>query len=110
MLQRHADARKELVRTPILTLDYPSHTRYSFVFVMVQHVTGRGGLGNISPSRSRSKSKGPAAFHASGRGGAGNMHPGSSDPEQIDIDDDEERLMHHTHTNGVCVPFLFSVP
>jgi len=29
------------------------------------------------------------------------MHPGSSDPEQIDIDDDEERLMHHTHTNGV---------
>ena len=38
------------------------------------------------------------------------MHPGSSDPEQIDIDDDEERLMHHTHTNGVCVPFHFSVP
>jgi len=65
------------------------------------HVTGRGGLGNISTphSRSRSRSQGPA-FHSSGRGGVGNIQHGAIDPERVDIQDDEERLKR-THMNGV---------
>lgn len=73
VLQRHAEARKEL------------------------HVTGRGGIGNIS--RSRSRSKGPA-FHSSGRGGAGNILHGTGDAERVDIQDEEERLKH-AHTEGI---------
>ena len=41
------------------------------------------------------------------------MHRGTSDPEQIDIDDDEELLIHthaYTHTNGVWVHFSFPSP
>jgi len=67
------------------------------------HVTGRGGLGNIStsPSRSRSRSKGPA-FHSSGRGGAGNIQHGTGDPEQLDVQDDEERLItRHVHPDQI---------
>jgi hypothetical protein len=60
-------------------------------------------MGNISTSksRSRSRSQGPI-FHSSGRGGAGNIQHGAGDPERIDIRDDEERL-EHTHPYVVYV-------
>jgi len=73
VLQRHADAREEVV------------------------VSGRGGFGNIS--RSRSRSKGPA-LHSSGRGGAGNIQHGLGDPDQADILDSQERL-NHAHAEGI---------
>lgn len=75
VLQRHAEARKDV------------------------QVSGRGGLGNIAKSRSRSRSQGPA-FHSSGRGGVGNIQHGTGDPEDADIQDDEERLKH-THPDGI---------
>jgi len=75
VLQRYADAREEV------------------------HVTGRGGLGNISTSRSRSRSKGPG-LHSSGRGGAGNILHGYGDPEVAEILDDKERLKH-AHAEGI---------
>jgi len=75
VLQKYADARDEV------------------------HVTGRGGLGNISGSRSRSRSKGPG-LHSSGRGGAGNIMHGLGDPEIAEILDDKERLKH-VHADGI---------
>ncbi|KAF8126150.1 hypothetical protein EV363DRAFT_595678 [Boletus edulis] len=64
------------------------------------HSSGRGGTGNISGSRSRSR--GPAVVHSSGRGGAGNIHVGSS--LKSEALDDEERMqhVHHetTHSTG----------
>lgn len=75
VLQRHVEARSDV------------------------QVSGRGGLGNISASQSRSRSKGPV-LHSSGRGGAGNIQHGTGDPEQADILDDEERLKH-THISGI---------
>jgi len=55
------------------------------------HSSGRGGLGNISGSRSRSR--GPTlAIHSTGRGGVGNIQYGA--PPSIDIMDEEERKLH----------------
>jgi len=75
VLQRHAEARMEV------------------------HSTGRGGLGNIDRSRSRSRSQAPVV-HSSGRGGAGNIKHGLGDPEHVDIQDDLERL-RHSHAEGL---------
>ena len=59
-----------------------------------QHSSGRGGAGNISNSRSRSR--GPGNFfgsvvappdsprHSTGRGGVGNIQPGAEGVEAID--------------------------
>ncbi|OAX31583.1 hypothetical protein K503DRAFT_703520 [Rhizopogon vinicolor AM-OR11-026] len=55
------------------------------------HSSGRGGIGNISGSRSRSR--GPTlAIRSTGRGGAGNIQYGS--PASIDVTDEEERKLH----------------
>ncbi|KAJ8592585.1 hypothetical protein M405DRAFT_888485 [Rhizopogon salebrosus TDB-379] len=55
------------------------------------HSSGRGGLGNISGSRSRSR--GPTlAIRSTGRGGVGNIQYGA--PASIDIMDEEERRLH----------------
>jgi len=76
ILQRHADAREEVPLS-----------------------TGRGGFGNISASRSRSRSTGPA-LHSSGRGGAGNIQHGLGNPEQTEILEEQERLKH-AHPDGI---------
>ncbi|KAG1733346.1 uncharacterized protein EDB91DRAFT_640281 [Suillus paluster] len=52
------------------------------------HSSGRGGIGNISGSRSRSR--GPV-FHSTGRGGAGNLQYGAA---TVDAMDEEERRRH----------------
>ncbi|KAH0834908.1 hypothetical protein J3R83DRAFT_10554 [Lanmaoa asiatica] len=61
------------------------------------HSSGRGGVGNISGSRSRSRD--PAAvMHSTGRGGAGNIHTGNDlQPEALDA---EERRQH-AHPEGI---------
>jgi hypothetical protein len=56
------------------------------------HSTGRGGVGNISRSRSR----GPSPLvnppiHSSGRGGLGNFAPGTGDTRIVE---EEERRLH----------------
>ncbi|KAG2143529.1 uncharacterized protein EDB93DRAFT_1088117 [Suillus bovinus] len=53
------------------------------------HSSGRGGLGNISGSRSRSR--GPIV-HSTGRGGAGNIQYGAA--TTVDNMDEEERRKH----------------
>ncbi|KAG2095848.1 hypothetical protein BD769DRAFT_1516265 [Suillus cothurnatus] len=53
------------------------------------HLSGRGGLGNVSSSRSRSR--GPLV-HSTGRGGAGNIQHGAA--TGIDSMDEEERKKH----------------
>lgn len=63
----------------------------------VVHSSGRGGAGNIT--RSRSRSRGPGlALHSTGRGGAGNMLFG--DGRSSDTLDQEERKKHH-HPEGI---------
>ncbi|KAG2152775.1 hypothetical protein DEU56DRAFT_907952 [Suillus clintonianus] len=63
------------------------------------HSSGRGGIGNISGSRSRSR--GPTV-HSTGRGGAGNIQYGAA--ASVDTTDEEERKKHaHTqarHSTG----------
>jgi len=63
------------------------------------HSTGRGGLGNISRSRSREPhSTVPGgSIHSTGRGGVGNIHPGLGLAETID---EEERKLA-LHDSGV---------
>ncbi|KAG1733111.1 hypothetical protein EDB19DRAFT_1232200 [Suillus lakei] len=53
------------------------------------HSSGRGGIGNISGSRSRSR--GPIV-HSTGRGGAGNIQYGAA--AGVDNTDEEERKTH----------------
>lgn len=53
------------------------------------HSSGRGGIGNISGSRSRSR--GPTV-HSTGRGGAGNIQYGAA--ASVDTKDEEERKKH----------------
>lgn len=53
------------------------------------HSSGRGGLGNISGSRSRSR--GPIT-HSTGRGGAGNIQYGAG--PSVDYADEDERKKH----------------
>ncbi|KAG0696062.1 hypothetical protein DFH29DRAFT_240084 [Suillus ampliporus] len=53
------------------------------------HSSGRGGLGNISGSRSRSR--GPTV-HSTGRGGVGNIQYGAA--TSVDTMDEEERRKH----------------
>jgi len=62
------------------------------------HSSGRGGLGNMSTSRSRSR--GPASpplVHSTGRGGIGNIKPGHGDVESLDYAERKE----HAHTQGI---------
>ncbi|KAG9311655.1 hypothetical protein JVU11DRAFT_7890 [Chiua virens] len=63
----------------------------------ILHSSGRGGVGNISASRSRSRD--PATvMHSTGRGGAGNIHPGSHlRPDSLD----QEERIQHTHHEGI---------
>ncbi|KAF9240396.1 hypothetical protein BU15DRAFT_45789 [Melanogaster broomeanus] len=58
------------------------------------HSSGRGGIGNITGSRSRSR--GPVV-HSSGRGGVGNIQHGDS--AKSDLLDQEERVLHK-HPEG----------
>ncbi|KAG2066005.1 hypothetical protein BDR04DRAFT_1107492 [Suillus decipiens] len=61
------------------------------------HSSGRGGLGDISGSRSRSR--GPMV-HSTGRGGAGNIQYGAT--TSIDDMDEEERRKHaHAHAQAI---------
>ncbi|KAG1794456.1 uncharacterized protein HD556DRAFT_435883 [Suillus plorans] len=53
--------------------------------------SGRGGIGNISGSRSRSQSRGPIV-HSTGRGGVGNIQYGAA--ATVDNMDEEERKKH----------------
>lgn len=65
------------------------------------HHTGRGGVGNIT--RSRSRSRGPVVtLHSTGRGGAGNMLSGETRPSTEVVLDQEERKRHcHGHAEGI---------
>ncbi|KAG1808968.1 uncharacterized protein BJ212DRAFT_631905 [Suillus subaureus] len=61
----------------------------------LMHSSGRGGIGNISSSRSRSR--GPIV-HSTGRGGAGNIQHGAA----ISIDNmDEEERKKHAHAQAI---------
>ncbi|KAG2031158.1 hypothetical protein BDR03DRAFT_973200 [Suillus americanus] len=63
----------------------------------LMHSSGRGGLGNISSSRSRSR--GPLV-HSTGRGGAGNIQYGAA--TSVDNIDEEERMKHaHAHAQAI---------
>jgi hypothetical protein len=67
--------------------------------------TGRGGLGNFSNSRSRSRDNrngSSSTFQSSGRGGVGNIHLGSDVLSEV-IDEDERRSLGHAsgvHSTG----------
>lgn len=67
------------------------------------HSTGRGGVGNIvrsdSRSQSRSRSRGPAR-HSIGRGGAGNIKAGEPSEMTIHEVEDAERQAHY-HEPGM---------
>lgn len=71
--------------------------------------TGRGGLGNISRSRSRepavvSRSRSRDPVHSTGRGGFGNIIAGERPSTDTLHEEDEERKMHtlpeETHATG----------
>ncbi|KAF8551446.1 hypothetical protein OG21DRAFT_1417982 [Imleria badia] len=67
------------------------------------HSSGRGGAGNISASRSRSRGPGNVnLLHSSGRGGVGNIHTGSSlNPEALDEDERKQHAHHDAiHSTG----------
>lgn len=64
------------------------------------HSSGRGGLGNIIPSRSRSRSRpADAVVHSSGRGGVGNIVSGAAGQGRLE---EQERREHHAK-EGMCV-------
>jgi hypothetical protein len=65
--------------------------------MLYQHSSGRGGLGNINRSRSRSRE--PTHVHSTGRGGLGNIKPGDAPP-----DIEEEQSLRHSHEDG---PYVF---
>lgn len=75
------------------------------VFRPKQHSSGRGGAGNITVSRSRSRDP-VTAVHSSGRGGAGNIHHGSTLTPDVILDEGERR--QHVHLEGMSVPHFFS--
>ncbi|EGO03164.1 hypothetical protein SERLA73DRAFT_69068 [Serpula lacrymans var. lacrymans S7.3] len=77
--------------------DYERQVRKLHAEANPVHSSGRGGLGNISASRSRSKGPSPA-LHSTGRGGAGNIQYG--DGLNADILDQEERRKH-AHGEGM---------
>lgn len=66
--------------------------------------SGRGGAGNISRSRSRSKEpKIVAPVHTSGRGGAGNIAPGAHEGHLTTVEESEVRQHHQEgglHSTG----------
>jgi len=74
------------------------------------HSYGRGGLGNISNSRSRSRGPAngptnpqPAVVHASGRGGYGNIIAGASsagNPDLGRLDEEERRAVAAAKAGG----------
>jgi len=68
------------------------------------HSTGRGGLGNISRSRSRGPAVAtiPEVVHSTGRGGMGNFSPGRAGEAEI-LDEEERKRLHHEegiHSTG----------
>jgi len=85
-----------MTKTPLYVL-VPFVTTPSIDDVMLQHSTGRGGVGNIQ-NRSRSRSRdasnvSSSTLHSSGRGGAGNIHLGSSVLSEV-IDEEERHKLH----------------
>ncbi|THH23257.1 hypothetical protein EUX98_g7921 [Antrodiella citrinella] len=65
------------------------------------HKSGRGGMGNITTSRSHSRVGALADVHSTGRGGRGNIAPGSAhDAEGLDLLDEFDRL-EISHEEGI---------
>lgn len=81
---------------------------HTLILLYIQHSSGRGGVGNISTSRSRSRgpnslhrdstgttitpllhANAPPLLHSTGRGGAGNIITG--DGVSAEVHDEEER-------------------
>jgi len=97
LAQMHARKRSSmLMKKPIrLPLYVPHPLRFVVQRLShFQHSSGRGGLGNMSRSRSR----GPGVVHSTGRGGAGNI--ASGDGLGADLAEDAERKLH-IHAEGV---------
>lgn len=65
------------------------------------HSSGRGGLGNIFGSRSRSRTR-PADVHSTGRGGVGNMAHGAAGLERLE----EQERREHQVKEGMWVSFF----
>ncbi|KAG8216537.1 hypothetical protein J3R82DRAFT_6684 [Butyriboletus roseoflavus] len=86
--------------------EYQAKLVHEHAEAATMHSSGRGGAGNISGSRSRSR--GPAAvMHSSGRGGAGNIHAETSIIAEV-LDEEERRQhvhyerIHSTGRGGVA--------
>ncbi|TCD64025.1 hypothetical protein EIP91_004659 [Steccherinum ochraceum] len=63
--------------------------------------SGRGGVGNITTSRSRSRVGGPDGTHSTGRGGRGNLYPGPNpDADEAELRDEMDRLAF-SHEEGI---------
>jgi len=63
------------------------------------HSSGRGGLGNITRSRSRDPSATPNLVYSTGRGGAGNIVHGEGAQHVAENLDEEERIkLQHAHS------------
>ncbi|KAI6017157.1 hypothetical protein EDC04DRAFT_2902695 [Pisolithus marmoratus] len=77
--------------------EYEQRILREHLTVDAPHSSGRGGVGNIASSRSRSRGPG-LPLHSTGRGGAGNMVLG--DGRSSDVLDQEERHEHH-HPEGM---------
>ncbi|KAH7909278.1 hypothetical protein BJ138DRAFT_1136676 [Hygrophoropsis aurantiaca] len=77
--------------------DYEAQLRKQHAEANQVRSSGRGGMGNISGSRSRSRGPSPAV-HSTGRGGAGNILYG--DGVNADILDHDERRKH-VHAEGI---------
>ncbi|KAH7921659.1 hypothetical protein BV22DRAFT_1107076 [Leucogyrophana mollusca] len=77
--------------------DYEAQLRKHHAETNPVRSSGRGGIGNISGSRSRSRGPSPA-MHSTGRGGAGNIIYG--DGVNADILDQDERRKH-AHAEGI---------
>jgi len=58
------------------------------------HSSGRGGIGNISRSRSRGREP---LLHSTGRGGVGNIVPGDGHTPELD----EDEHARHLHAEGI---------
>ena len=78
------------------------------IFILNQHSSGRGGLGNIILSKSRSRSRGPGnvLVHGTGRGGVDNIKPGEPVDVEIRQVEDAERAAYPV-SPGVYVPSCF---
>ncbi|KAF8629379.1 hypothetical protein AX17_005675 [Amanita inopinata Kibby_2008] len=83
----------------------------------VMHSIGRGGIGNIAASRSRSReplgsASGPTTFynplHSTGRGGAGNFVPKDSLLAELTLEDDDETIAQDSSERMYASPLPFS--